>query len=276
MSKAQWPRASSTSFFHGTEETCEAIMRAPDVSTQSLGVALIALKERLFKRWKEFVAKDPKRDPGLASKQNWRWEAGRFYYKKEDREKRGISKELEVSFERETAIMINEVWKSDKWANQVPVASGFVSSRGDRKAALDFAHYDAETKTVTMFELKWASNGPRYAAFELIRYALMLTLAHEQGPKNINMIHGNWSEVKKVKLAVVAPVEFYPATETQSLIQFQNMLSAELKKTKLFAPLGFTDFTFRWFPKEKADRNWENEAELRRYFLDDYGLLKIV
>jgi hypothetical protein len=275
MSEAKWPKAPDTSFFHGTEAHLEPIFKScAKADASSLCTGLMTLHLRLSEKWRDCTAKNTKAGQ---SSSNWRWKADPFDYDQDERKKAGTKKDFEVQFERETAIQLNK-WSSNKWANQVPVASGFIASRNDHKTALDFAHYNAEAKEITMFELKWASNDPLYAAFELVRYAFMLLIARREHPDKIKTAGEQWRQAERVKLAVAAPLglfyeKHFPTGKRASLITFQKNLSTALEESRIFDTLSFGGFAFRWFPDWKTGTNWESEEELSCYLLDTKGQL---
>jgi len=129
----------------------------------------------------------------LGSNENWRWSL-----------KRNIdpeNKSAEIRIERAFANILSP----EHWANQIPVASGLVGS-ADGRRNIDLAHWDG-VRTVTLIELKVASDTPIYAAFEIVRYALLLCLAREH--TEIRMAKPLWKEVSLARLRVVAPTAYY-------------------------------------------------------------------
>ena len=60
------------------------------------------------------------------------------------------------------------------WSNQCPVASGIADSHDSRRA-VDLVHLSGDT--ARLIELKWASNTPVHAQFQLLEYGLAYVLA---------------------------------------------------------------------------------------------------
>lgn len=111
----------------------------------------------------------------------------------------------EVMVERAIAIM-GERGVFREWFNQIPVASGLVDASSDKRAAVDLMRYSG--RTVDLVELKWKSDQPAFAAFEILRYGLAFLFAylnqHELGYQNNPLM-----QVEQASLRVLAPNEYY-------------------------------------------------------------------
>lgn len=107
------------------------------------------------------------------------------------------------------------------WFNQCPVASGITDSSKDRRRAIDLIHL-SEGKA-RLVELKWASNTPAYALFEVLEYGLAYLFALLNA-RELHLQQRRLMQVDQVALEVVAPSAFYEH-ETQSDL-FANMNNA--------------------------------------------------
>ena len=94
------------------------------------------------------------------------------------------------------------------WYNQCPVASGIADSYADRRRAVDLVHLSSDA--ARLIELKWASNTPAYAVFQLLEYGLAYTFARlrkrELGLEDRDLMH-----VRRIVLEVVGPRVFFGA-----------------------------------------------------------------
>lgn len=92
------------------------------------------------------------------------------------------------------------------WFNQCPVGSGVVDPYADGSRCIDLVHCEADK--ARFVELKWASQGPAYALFQLLEYGLAYVFArlrrHELGVANRPLM-----SVDEVRLEVLGPGKFY-------------------------------------------------------------------
>lgn len=129
------------------------------------------------------------------SRENWRWSLQSRIST--------ASTSPEVVLERAIASACVASGRDD-WANQVPVASGLGSDKGDRRRALDLVrrvgagHYE-------FIELKIGSNTPLSAAVELLGYACLWLLARGDPPAAAREL----LNARNVDLRVLAPEGFY-------------------------------------------------------------------
>ena len=93
------------------------------------------------------------------------------------------------------------------WFNQCPVASGVTDPYADSKRAVDLVNWSELNKIARLIELKWGSNTPPYALFEILEYGLayIFCRAHE----NELPLHRALMNALHVSLEVVAPQSFY-------------------------------------------------------------------
>ena len=93
-----------------------------------------------------------------------------------------------------------------EWHNQIPVASGLIDGKKHKRAAVDLVRMDGNA--AEMVELKWKSDTPLYALFEVLLYGLVLLLCRRKAEKfgycGLELI-----EARVVKLAVLAPSQYY-------------------------------------------------------------------
>ena len=169
---------------------------------------------------------------------NWRW-APQLYIDHEENES------PETKLEKGLA----GVLPKEHWTNQVPTASGLISSNSDRKRNIDLAHWDG-AETVTLIELKIASDTPIYAAFEIIRNALLLCLSRVH-PEQIKAVDPRWRRASRAHLRVVAPASFYEESgRCRSLAWFEIELDRAIatfgEKLPEHARISI-DFGFRIF-----------------------------
>ncbi|MCY4515236.1 MAG: hypothetical protein OXC69_08925 [Candidatus Tectomicrobia bacterium] len=105
------------------------------------------------------------------------------------------------------------------WFNQCPVASGITDPSKDRRRAIDLIHL-SESK-LRLIELKWASDTPAYALFEVLEYGLayLFALLHEH---DLHLERRRLMQVAQVALEVVAPSAFYEQATHSDLYTSMN------------------------------------------------------
>ena len=101
------------------------------------------------------------------------------------------------------------------WFNQCPVASGISDPYADRKRAVDLVHISGDT--ARLIELKWCSNSPVHALFQILEYGLAYTFArlHKRalGLEGLPLM-----QARHVELDVVAPVVFFAPDNRTGLL----------------------------------------------------------
>lgn len=111
----------------------------------------------------------------------------------------------ETLLEKAVAMLAHECHMPG-WFNQCPVASGIVASDGDRRSDVDLVHLsDGEARLI---ELKWASNTPVYALFQILEYGLAYILARLH-TRELQLEKRRLMHVKKIALEVIGPYEFF-------------------------------------------------------------------
>ena len=111
----------------------------------------------------------------------------------------------EVLLERAIAIL-GEKGIMPGWCNQVPVASGLIDGRADKRAAIDLVHL--EDNHATFIELKWKSDTPAFAAFEILQYGLAYLFSYIHR-KDFGYAEKDLMNVNRVSLQVLAPSLYY-------------------------------------------------------------------
>ncbi len=167
------------------------------------------------------------------------------------------NKSPEVVLERAIAV-VAENGPLDSWYNQVPVASGLINDRADKRAAIDLLEYKGNS--AAFVELKWASDTPAYAAFEILRYGLAYLLCRN------NKVEFKYEEkalmlVDTVELQVLAPAIFYDKCDLRFLAEgigagLERLCAGRKDKLRMtfvfrsFAP----DFKLPFISGEEVDR----------------------
>ena len=100
------------------------------------------------------------------------------------------------------------------WFNKCPVGSGITDSHSDRSRAVDLVHLSDDT--ARLIELKWASNTPAYALFQLLEYGLAFVLARLH-KRQLGLGKRRLMHVRKIALQVVGPRVFFRETSWPQL-----------------------------------------------------------
>ena len=127
------------------------------------------------------------------SKQNWRWKP-QTRLNSENRDK-------ETLLERAVAILTENGHLPD-WSNQIPVISGHATKQ-QKKCAVDLARRSGER--LELIELKWQSDTPTYAAFEILLYGLAYVFCR----LSLRYQDRSTMGASVISLNVLAPASFY-------------------------------------------------------------------
>ena len=148
----------------------------------------------------------------------------------------------EILLERAIA-RLGERGELKEWFNQVPVASGLIDDKADKRAAIDLlCHKDDWAEFV---ELKWKSDTPVFAAFEILLYGLAYLFARDnqvafkyQGKRLMR--------ASKVSLRVLAPRAYYTGYDLKWLEQGldEGVRTFAAKKTDGALSMGFGFLAF--------------------------------
>ena len=118
----------------------------------------------------------------------------------------------ETILEKAVAILAEE-GHMPEWFNQCPVASGITNPKIDKKRAVDLIHLTGVN--ARLIELKWASNTPVHALFQILEYGIAYVFARN----NMDELHlekRHLMHVEKIGLEVVGPRKFYVVNEKRS------------------------------------------------------------
>lgn len=149
------------------------------------------------------------------------------------------------------------------WFNAMPVISGLLNGRSSKKMAVDLVHVTGEI--VEMIELKWASNTPLSAMFQILEYGLALLLSRKNAEK-LGYCGRHIMKAKTVMLIVLAPARFYCNHQYnhEGLQRLSDMMNDGLKclssKHKSFPELSFE---FRQFPDNFVSLPFHCGAEVK-------------
>lgn len=110
-----------------------------------------------------------------------------------------------------------------EWFNQCPVASGITGPSADSKRAVDLVQWCELTKCVRLIELKWESNTPPYALFEILEYGLAYIFCRVHREK-LPLQGRPLMNARHVALEVVAPRHFYTRDERDRLARMRQSL----------------------------------------------------
>lgn len=169
----------------------------------------------------------------IPSRENWRHERRT--------EIADHNKSPEVVLER-AIVTLAELGDLPGWYNQIPVASGLVDARSDKRAALDLARVDGDT--TELIELKWASDTPLFALFEVLRYGLALLLSR-QNAASFGYSGRPLIDATKLRFVVLAPAQYYAG---HNLARFTDIVNSGLRDLSRQRPdfpqmrLGFMSF----------------------------------
>lgn len=172
---------------------------------------------------------------------NWRWK------KQTDiaRNNRSAEVNLERSIVRYT---------DDNWVNQMPIASGFLSTTNDKGRHVDLVQRLSD-RYYRMMELKVRSDNPFFAAMEILCYGLLFVYSKKHRDtlgfkENTNPIL--WS--KHVMLCILAPAKFYPNDfELDRLHQLESSINMALKNEEVTSSGVKMEFQYCTFAADKAD-----------------------
>ena len=157
------------------------------ICTEVIARLVIALQEQIFSNWKGRIP----------SRENWRMECQTTLS--------ANNQSPEIILERAIA-MLGERGGLPGWYNQIPVASGMIDDKTDKRAAVDLIRVDG--RQVDLVELKWASDTPAFAAFEILQYALACLLCR-QNMDTFGYADKQLLGAERISLQVLAPQEYY-------------------------------------------------------------------
>ena len=155
-------------------------------------------------------------------------------------------KKLEVRLEREI-VGIN--WPDgEDWFNQVPVASGLINDRSDKRRAIDLVH-QREDGSYEFIELKVDSDTPLYAAMEILQYAILYMFARRNERIRGAASEKRLLEATAIHLRVLAPCHYYNGYEQLDRLEDEicKGINRFLEREKITLQM---DFAFEAFPAD--------------------------
>jgi hypothetical protein len=209
----------------------------PDID----GVGLVhALYEHMLKNWAAWDGAG-----GLPTEANWRFEKRIGF---DD-----ANMNPETLLERTIALVTDD----DNWANQVPVDSGLL---GSRPHWIDLVFRAGSA--FSLIELKYESNTPLSAAFQVLRYGLAYVFSRSHAEVlGFDPHHSPLFEASEIHLRVLAPLEFFTAygPDLAWLSRFESAIQdglESLAQDRHEAP-PLKSFRFEAFPE---DFKWTYQA----------------
>ena len=188
-----------------------ALLATPPGRTQGadLAAAAFAIVSRNFS---ESLSSPARR----ISKENWRTHSPHTEYA-------ANNTSPETLLERGLVKACVDAGRKDWW-NQVPIASGLVSSTAGRRRAIDLVH-ERCCHAFDFVELKVESDSPIYAAIEVMQYGIVWLLTR-QAKVALGYTAGTLLDGDEANLSVLAPTDFYGNAQ---LTAFQNGVSDSLR-----------------------------------------------
>lgn len=153
----------------------------------------------------------------------------------------------EVLLER-AIVILSERGLLDGWYNQMPIASGLLDEVSDKRAAVDWVHMS--DGCLELVELKWASDTPLYAIFEILRYGLAYLFCFKNR-EAFDFQDLPTMNVSQVKLTTLAPREYYSYCDLNLLPTAINSAMNSLYMEKSDGSLS-CQFTCSSFPIDFA------------------------
>lgn len=165
------------------------------------------------------------------SEENWRWKKQLEFSSRQSVD--------ETTVEKLVALQCDECW-----VNQVPTASGLMDENSDQHCNIDLVHKRDED-CYEFIELKLDDSTPLFAAFEIVKYTLLLLISRERGQEFRYSKESNpllWTT--SAKLVVLAPPEYYAP---YSLKWLEDELDVTLRSfSDSEISLGFTFERMPW------------------------------
>jgi hypothetical protein len=167
--------------------------------------------------------------------ENWRWERQTTYTE------RNRSKE-KVLEKRIVNIPV------DGWVNMIPTASGIMGS-GERQCNVDLAH-ECAPDSYEFVELKWGSDTPLYAAYEILRLGVLYLFSRTHRQQLEYSDSNRLLAAKLLRLAVLAPSDYYEDWgRADELCRLEEKVSVGLQALCRERQVPVTvDFQFQVFP----------------------------
>ena len=154
----------------------------------------------------------------------------------------------ETILEKAVAILAEE-GHMPEWFNQCPVASGITDPYKDRRRAVDLIHLsDVKARLI---ELKWASNTPAHALFQILEYGLAYVFARLH-MRELHLEKRRLMQVEQVQLEVVGPRDFFDHEKPSDLFARMDKAVGKFAKEKTGGALSMSlrelSFPARFYP----------------------------
>lgn len=182
--------------------------------------------------------------------ENWRWAL------RTNLDVKKTNPSREVRLNRTLARALSRTPNKDRWANEIPTGSGLVEEGGTAPGGLDFAYHCSPDRMV-LIELKNNANtdNPVSAAFQVVIYALVLTLARLVHARLRSLqtpitISDKWRLAKHADLRVIEPTSYY--TRYPKLGWFEDRLNTGIAAFGARQDIAMS-FAFRRFDEEPTD-----------------------
>lgn len=236
--------AAPVSLFGGVEDEINRVLgvgdyrRGPDARTlqarppsRASGAELVTRAFAVVRKNFPRILANPDR---RFSSQNWRMHSPKVHSDPKNTSP-------ETLLERGLVAACVAVGRRDWW-NQVPVASGLVSSTAGRRRAIDLVR-ERNPGAFDFVELKVESDSPIYAAVEIMLYGFVWLLSRK-AKATLGYPRGTLLDGRDVALSVLAPAKFYGSADYG---KFQDGVRAAL--TDVGKSEGATmSFRFEQFP----------------------------
>ena len=145
------------------------------------------------------------------------------------------------------------------WFNQCPVASGIVDARKDRRRAIDLIHLSGGR--ARLIELKWKSDSPASALFQILEYGLAYLLARFH-MREFQLEKRQLMNIDQIGLEVVGSREFFMKQTLSAYFAVMDKAVSTFAAEKTCRKLSMSLSAFS-FP-EKFDRiPFKNGSEVK-------------
>ena len=145
------------------------------------------------------------------------------------------------------------------WFNQCPVASGIVDPRKDRRRAVDLIHLsDGKARLI---ELKWTSDTPVHALFQILEYGVAYVFARLHMRK-FQLEKRQLMDIDQIGLEVVGSREFFMKQTRSDFFAVMDKAVSKFAAEKTGGALSMSLGAFS-FPKEFYRLPFENGGEVK-------------
>jgi hypothetical protein len=182
-----------------------------------------ALVRDLYERIEETWLASTRRLTKQASKENWRFTTESAIDPNNTSREKQVEKRIS---------QLAEVGKldADRWANQIPVASGLLGTHTDKKACVDLA-FRLGKHSFDLIELKMSSSAGHtlFAMMEVLRYGVMYLFSRRHARELGYVIGGSGLlGAEQIRLLVLVPETYFSETPGPWLRTLCNELTAGL------------------------------------------------